>query len=208
MGFTFFPKCSWERVPLKARPRKKSLASTNNSTSPVINEKQGSKGLPLEGDTQESSPHKTADTNPKNSPRGRTAAKPIAIPVGRGESMPSKVWERLQKGGSLLGDPEERMMAEGQDGNTPGSGLVKVRTACYYALVCWYFRAKCIPYIFSNCNICDCVPICMCVFIFDSRFFHHICCFLGVLSCFLMGGGVANFTFVAIKALHDLYLLL
>lgn len=40
--------------------------------------------------------------------------------------MPSKVWERLRKGGSLLGDPEERMMAEGQDGNTPGSGLVKV----------------------------------------------------------------------------------
>ena len=40
--------------------------------------------------------------------------------------MPSRVWERLQKGGSLLGDPEERMMAEGQDGNTPGSGLVKL----------------------------------------------------------------------------------
>ena len=40
--------------------------------------------------------------------------------------MPSRVWERLQKGGSLLGDPEERMMAEGQDGSTPGSGLVKV----------------------------------------------------------------------------------
>lgn len=61
----------------------------------------------------------------KAHPRPRNAAVPITIPVPEG-SMPSKVWERLQKGGSLLGDPEERMMAEGQDGNTPGSGLVKV----------------------------------------------------------------------------------
>lgn len=38
-----------------------------------------------------------------------------------------QVWERLRKGGTLFGDPEERMMAEGQDENTPGSGLVRVR---------------------------------------------------------------------------------
>lgn len=46
-----------------------------------------------------------------------------------------QVWERLHKGGSLLGDPEERMLAEGQDGNTPGSGLVKVSWThdCYWA---------------------------------------------------------------------------
>ncbi|CAM9149523.1 unnamed protein product, partial [Scytosiphon promiscuus] len=60
----------------------------------------------------------------KKASRPKNAAVPITIPVPEG-SMPSKVWERLQKGGSLLGDPEERMMAEGQDGNTPGSGLVK-----------------------------------------------------------------------------------
>lgn len=49
--------------------------------------------------------------------KGKTPA--ISIPS-------SKVWDRLQKEGPLLGDLEERMMAEGQDESTPGSGLVKV----------------------------------------------------------------------------------
>ncbi|CAN0023519.1 unnamed protein product, partial [Ectocarpus sp. 4 AP-2014] len=82
----------------------------------------GSTQLLGEGDTQESSPDDAngADAD-GDSRRGRNAAVPITIPVPEG-SMPSKVWERLQKGGSLLGEPEERMMAEGQDGNTPGSG--------------------------------------------------------------------------------------
>lgn len=89
---------------------------------------QGIKGL-LEGDGQDDAPENTAASNTRT-PGGRqsTAAVPITIPVPEG-AMPSKVWERLQKGGSLLGDPEERMMAEGQDGNTPGSGLVKVMVA-------------------------------------------------------------------------------
>ncbi|CAM9739962.1 unnamed protein product, partial [Pylaiella littoralis] len=99
---------------------------------------QGIKGILSEGDAQESSAdnaNASADEAEINGnddsgrssgtvPRSRNAAAPIAIPVPEG-SKPMKVWERLQKGGSLLGDPEERMMAEGQDGNTPGSGLVK-----------------------------------------------------------------------------------
>lgn len=37
-----------------------------------------------------------------------------------------KVWEQLRKEGSLLGDPEERLMAEGPDGSTPGTGVMRV----------------------------------------------------------------------------------
>ena len=87
---------------------------------------QGIKGL-LESDGQDVAPENAGADNEGHSSRHRpaNAAVPITIPVPEG-SMPSRVWERLQKGGSLLGDPEERMMAEGQDGNTPGSGLVKV----------------------------------------------------------------------------------
>lgn len=86
------------------------------------NGSQGIKGMLEEkGQAQEETPR---DTERRGRPSS-TAAVPITIPVPEG-SMPSKVWERLRKGGSLLGDPEERMMAEGQDGNTPGSGLVKV----------------------------------------------------------------------------------
>lgn len=114
--------------------------------------KQGIKGLLAEGDAQDSSPNNAnssaADAENGNDnddggrsggrvPRPRNAAVPITIPVPEG-SRPSKVWERLQKGGSLLGDPEERMMAEGQDGNTPGSGMVKVRVvwACCCCCCC------------------------------------------------------------------------
>lgn len=54
------------------------------------------------------------------------AFKNINLPSVPFPSGNAQVWERLRKGGSLLGDPEERMMAEGQEGSTPGSGLVKV----------------------------------------------------------------------------------
>lgn len=91
--------------------------------------------LPGEGDTQESSLDvANADDADGDSRRGRNAAVPITIPVPEG-SMPSKVWDRLRKGGSLLGDPEERMMAEGQDGNTPGSGTVKASLRRRWLLV-------------------------------------------------------------------------
>lgn len=106
--------------------------------------RQGIKGL-LEGEEED-------ERGEKESPRGEnanesavkspgrvpaasgsgSAAVPISIPVREG-SMTSKVWAPLQKGGSLLGDPEERMMAEGQDGNTPGSGLVRVRCRASYS---------------------------------------------------------------------------
>lgn len=78
----------------------------------------------MEGDDKQESLENegTADTVLA---KGSRATPAITIPSSR-DSMPSKVWDRLKKESPLLGDLEERMMAEGQDESTPGSGLVKV----------------------------------------------------------------------------------